>query len=215
MSPKTHRAKSFSGKEDRPPVFSRVGMKCPPPYCQIHNMKQTYKNFIFYWAPVISYCVFIFIQSEFPSAIKTHDIPHIDKLAHFLGYGLLGILFFRAFRTTSLKENADRLMLFSMAASILYGISDEIHQYYVPFRSADIADALADMLGSIYGVFFYQIIVERVLNPFYLEQIIVERPQVKKINPFYLGQYRIIKYADNAVVNAVLTKFRNFYKNRH
>ncbi len=133
----------------------------------LHNMKQTYNNFIFYWVPAIVYCVFIFIQSEFPSAVKTRDIPHIDKLIHFLGYGLLGILFFRAFRTTSLKENADRLMLVSMAASALYGVSDEIHQYYVPFRSADIADALADTLGSVYGVFFYQIIIIRYAdNPF-------------------------------------------------
>jgi len=151
--------------------------------------------------PVIAYCAFIFIQSEFPSAIKTRDIPHIDKLIHFLGYGLLGILFFRAFGTTSLKDNADRLMLFSMAASALYGISDEIHQYYVPYRSADIADALADTLGSIYGVFFYQIIAERVLNLFRLE-IIVKRV----LNPFCLGQI---------IVNAILTIFRIFYKNRH
>jgi len=163
--------------------------------------------------PVIVYCAFIFIQSEFPSAIKTRDIPHIDKLIHFLGYGLLGILFFRAFRTTSLKDNADRLMLFSMAASALYGVSDEIHQYYVPYRSADIADALADALGSIYGVFFYQIIVKRVLNPLYsvsvkriLNPLYLEIIVKRVLNPFCLGQI---------TVNAILTKFRIFYKNRH
>jgi len=46
-----------------------------------------------------------------------------------------------------------RLILWSIAAATCYGISDEIHQYFVPLRDADLLDFLADMAGSICGVF--------------------------------------------------------------
>lgn len=123
--------------------------------------KTKYYIFIFYRLPVFIYCTAIFIQSSYPSAVHAPEFPHIDKLIHFSGYGLLGILFFRAFRVSRFGKNPDVLMLISMAASALYGISDEIHQHYVPSRSADIMDVWADTLGSICGVFFYELIAVR------------------------------------------------------
>ena len=45
------------------------------------------------------------------------------------------------------------VIFLSILSATLYGISDEIHQHFVPTRSADIWDAAADMLGSIVGVF--------------------------------------------------------------
>ena len=46
-------------------------------------------------------------------------------------------------------------MILSITLSSLYGISDEIHQHYVPYRDADVMDALADIIGSIFGVYIY------------------------------------------------------------
>jgi VanZ family protein len=43
----------------------------------------------------------------------------------------------------------------------LYGASDELHQYFVPFRSADVWDILFDLLGGIFGVYLYQLLLER------------------------------------------------------
>ena len=54
-----------------------------------------------------------------------------------------------------------RRFLLSIAASTGYGISDEIHQYFVPYRSADIMDVLADMVGSCIGVMAYFLIMEK------------------------------------------------------
>jgi len=45
--------------------------------------------------------------------------------------------------------------LLSIVLSSGYGISDEIHQYFVPSRNSDILDALADICGSIAGVLAY------------------------------------------------------------
>ncbi len=51
--------------------------------------------------------------------------------------------------------------LLSISASTAYGISDEIHQYFVPCRSADVMDALADMVGSGMGVLCYFLLMEK------------------------------------------------------
>lgn len=44
------------------------------------------------------------------------------------------------------------VIMLSILASSLYGFSDEVHQYFVPHRDADIMDFLADVMGSICGV---------------------------------------------------------------
>jgi len=41
-----------------------------------------------------------------------------------------------------------------MSASIVYGLSDELHQYYIPYRNASFMDFAADTAGSILGVLF-------------------------------------------------------------
>ena len=80
----------------------------------------------------------------------------MDKLLHFVCYALLGALFLRAFNTTPIKHNLTLVLILSALLSSLYGISDEIHQSFVPFRTADPMDVLADILGSIAGAYLYQ-----------------------------------------------------------
>ena len=108
--------------------------------------------FIFNWLPLLFYCALIFIQSSQPVPEHVPDFFFIDKVLHFSGYGLLGILFFRAYLTMPIKNKPRLLIFFSMASATLYGISDEIHQHFVPTRTADMWDVLADTLGSIFGV---------------------------------------------------------------
>ena len=113
-------------------------------------MKPRLRLFICYWLPVILYCLLIFLQSSQPSPERLPQFPLADKLVHFLGYGILGLLFIRAFQTTRLRPAA--CIILSILAAILYGISDEIHQIYVPTRHSDPMDMIANTLGSIFGV---------------------------------------------------------------
>ena len=115
-----------------------------------------YKNFLFYWFPIIIYCLIIFIQSSYPSPETVPDLPYLDKLLHFSAYAVLGALFLRAFQTTGFKNNVKLVIMLSILASSFYGISDELHQYFVPCRNADIMDVLTDIVGSICGVFLFQ-----------------------------------------------------------
>jgi VanZ family protein len=114
------------------------------------------RNFFICWLPLIIYCLAIYIQSSYPGPKKMPSFTFFDKILHFGAYGLLGILFFRAYETLPLKANKTLLILLSIGSATLYGVSDEIHQYFVPFRRASIMDMAANTIGSICGVYFYQ-----------------------------------------------------------
>ncbi|MBF0121481.1 MAG: VanZ family protein [Desulfobacterales bacterium] len=119
----------------------------------------SFKYFLFYWIPVILYCFLIYIQSANPSPEIIPPVPYIDKLLHFIAYALLAVLFYRAYKELSFKIVS--VILLSIMSSSLYGISDEIHQYFVPWRTADFWDAFSDFIGSIFGAiicykFFYE-----------------------------------------------------------
>lgn len=119
------------------------------------SINARFKNFLFYWFPIFIYCLLIYIQSSYPSSEKISSIPYFDKILHFAAYAFLGGLLLRALKTLPIKNNIRLVMILSITLSSLYGISDEIHQHYVPYRDADIMDALADIIGSIFGVYIY------------------------------------------------------------
>jgi VanZ family protein len=115
-------------------------------------MKKGTLNFLRYWLPVIVYCLLIFLQSSRPSLERLPDVAHMDKFLHVTAYALLGILFFRAFKTAGLKGGLKQVILVSVLSTAAYGVSDELHQHFVPFRNADPLDAIADTVGGICGV---------------------------------------------------------------
>jgi VanZ family protein len=113
------------------------------------------KRFSYYWLPLIAYCVFIYIQSSYPSPESLPSFEFSDKLLHFAAYAVMGVLFYRAYQTLSFKNNIQLLILLSMISASLYGISDEIHQSFVPYRDGSLMDVIADVLGAICGVCIY------------------------------------------------------------
>ena len=113
-------------------------------------MCERIKQFIRYWGPPIALCVAIFIESSSKIPDVGPDLPYFDKAVHFLLFGFLGILFHRAFGTLDSLNGRDRLRLAAaIIAATVYGLSDEFHQSFVPYRSADVWDAVADALGAI------------------------------------------------------------------
>jgi VanZ family protein len=104
---------------------------------------------------LIAYCVFVYIQSDYPSPDNLPSFDFSDKLYHFAGYALMGVLFYRAYQTLPLNGNTALLILLSMISAALYGLSDEIHQSFVPYRDGNLLDALADALGGVGGVYVY------------------------------------------------------------
>ncbi|WP_373498768.1 VanZ family protein [Desulfococcus sp.] len=114
-------------------------------------MTLTFKRFLGYWLPVILYCLLIFVQSSFPSPVASRGVPMADKLLHLLGYALLAALFFRAHASIRPEAPLRRTWVSSVLFTSLYGAMDEFHQAFVPSRSADAADLLADTAGAVIG----------------------------------------------------------------
>ncbi len=100
------------------------------------------------WLVVFTYAFLIFYLSSLPDPSPVSLPSMTDKLVHFVEYSILGFLLFRALDGTAGSEKA---LFLSFLAAALYGITDEIHQYYVPTREADIFDVLADAAGGLAG----------------------------------------------------------------
>jgi len=119
-------------------------------------MNRMSKLLILYWMPVCLYCLLIYVQSAFPSPFRLpKSLPHGDKLLHFAGYAVLGFLFFRAFRASLPGKSTVFLVCISILASGIYGATDEFHQSFVRYRTSDIMDFAADMMGAAAGVGTY------------------------------------------------------------
>jgi VanZ family protein len=154
MSPKMRPAKSHSAKGDPPPGFNTGRL-------QKKVMPIRLKSFLYYWLPLVLYCLLIYIQSDHPSPEKLPSFDFSDKVLHFVAYGILGVLFFRAYQTLRIKNNMRMLILLSVVSASLYGFSDEIHQYFIPYRDGDIIDVIADIFGAAAGVYLYKLLFLR------------------------------------------------------
>lgn len=113
------------------------------------------KNIIRYWMPLYVYAGIIFYFSSLPHPVPSISIPYFDKALHIIEYTCLGFLAARAFKNSSRKAFYERFKMLAILAAVLYGISDEIHQAFVPFREFSVFDIIADMLGGMLGVFIY------------------------------------------------------------
>ncbi|HET6231994.1 MAG TPA: VanZ family protein [Longimicrobiaceae bacterium] len=103
------------------------------------------------WAPAIGWMAMLFIVSSFHHVPSPH-IDNFDKVEHGTAYAVLGFLIERAW---TLSGGRGRGWLIPFVAGSLYGVSDEIHQVFVPGRSADPRDWIADSAGVLLGIFIY------------------------------------------------------------
>jgi len=109
------------------------------------------KNFFKYHFWFIAWLLTIFIQSSFP-AVSLPEVEYIsaDKLIHSGVFGLLAFLCYISIVHLQ-RENvfSARPVLWTAVICIIYGASDEIHQYFVPNRSSELQDWAADVFGII------------------------------------------------------------------
>lgn len=83
----------------------------------------------------------------------------VRKTAHFTEYAILGGLFFLNLRNTPL-DLIKRPLAMSILFSFLYAITDEIHQIFVPGRSAQFQDVLIDTIGASFGAIITYLIIK-------------------------------------------------------
>lgn len=76
------------------------------------------------------------------------DVDAISSVAHFCEYAVFGALLANAL---SSHLPLRRACLIAVLCASLYGVSDEIHQLFVPGRMCDPVDWLVDTLGAAAG----------------------------------------------------------------
>lgn len=88
----------------------------------------------------------------------------IDKLAHFILYGVTALMFLRVLRV---KKDRKKSMLYAFLLSSLFGFTLEIIQSFTLHRSFELADILANVAGAavfVIGSGFYNAIAQKKIN---------------------------------------------------
>jgi VanZ family protein len=99
------------------------------------------------WFLTIVYMGMIFFFSSM-SKLPQPDVGYdITTLEHIAEYAVLGFLL-----STAMRVEKKKVFAVVMIAA-LYGVTDEIHQFFVPGRVASIYDTTADLIGSAIGAF--------------------------------------------------------------
>jgi len=73
----------------------------------------------------------------------------IRKAGHLTEYAILAALAARAFRNSSHQLLRLHWFKLSLLLAIIYALSDEFHQSFVPSRTASIHDSLIDSVGAL------------------------------------------------------------------
>lgn len=103
----------------------------------------------YYSVLITAYCVGIFwLSSQSRPVPVGMDIPHLDKPVHMVVYGVLAALVSIGMYRSKRNYNFSIQFYVPWAFATLYGISDEIHQHFVPGRSFDWLDIAANMSGA-------------------------------------------------------------------
>ncbi len=114
-------------------------------------MKNNSRVIVFIYLPLIIHWVSILILTSLPS----DQLPSVevgDKINHFLAFFVLGFFLNLTLkyqkRFPFLKKN---ILLTTIIIAAAYGLLDELHQLFVPGRSAEVFDWIADFIGGIAG----------------------------------------------------------------
>ncbi len=101
------------------------------------------------WLPPLLWAGVIVLGTSMPSDALPEQITHVDKLLHFSMYLVLAALLTR----WVLAGRAwTRTALLTVAGVAVFGAVDEWHQRFIPGRSTELADWIADSLGGAVGV---------------------------------------------------------------
>ncbi len=114
--------------------------------------RPTLRDLVLAWLPAAAYMGLIWAVSSLEApTFPTASFPLRDKGVHAVEYGVLGFLLAHACLRTFRDRASARVAMFAVLSGVLWGVLDEIHQAFVPGRSADLLDLVADSVGVAIG----------------------------------------------------------------
>ena len=114
------------------------------------------EKYIAYGMRGLSICIavvifFLSAQSKLPLP-ETVSFPGLDKLLHACAFGSLAFALSYWFSADTWLAEPLKCFVLVCCMAACYGISDEIHQIFVPGRDASLYDWLADCTGAVIAV---------------------------------------------------------------
>ena len=99
----------------------------------------------------------------------THDmldtINYLSrKFLHFTEYIILAMLFYGLFK--NLPLSIQKRLVFSVLPAVIYSVSDEFHQLFVPNRTGQISDIIIDSSGALIGALLMYLLERRKIKKF-------------------------------------------------
>ncbi len=116
-------------------------------YYTVQYMGTTSKKFL--QIVFVIYSISIMVLSFYP--LKELPLPSSDKTHHFLAFLVFAILEGVAF------QSRFRMIFFS---AFVFGAFIEFVQSFLPYRSAELADLGADLLGTVVGIIILRLAVK-------------------------------------------------------
>lgn len=102
-----------------------------------------------WWTAVLAYAAAIFTVSSSPQPFGVQAMPpFLDKVIHAAVFGGFSFTVWMAMRRSRPCASTGRLSLLAILVAVTYGLTDEVHQAFVPGRSMDILDLAADAVGA-------------------------------------------------------------------
>ncbi len=139
-------------------------------------------KFTRYWLPAVLWtCVVLGASTDAFSAENTGSIlqavatflfRHVDyrilgvthflirKAAHLTEYGILSVLWFRAWRAARPGWQW-QWASFAVMMALAIASADEIHQTFVPSRTGEFSDVVLDVCGAIIAQFLLWLVIRR------------------------------------------------------
>jgi VanZ family protein len=104
------------------------------------------------WTPSAAWSAVILIATSIPGALLRGApfIPGGDKVVHALLYGTFGYLVCRGVEASGVPGMRRVVTLLAMIG--VFAAFDEWHQQFIPGRSTEVADWMADMAGATVGM---------------------------------------------------------------
>jgi hypothetical protein len=119
-------------------------------------MKKKILHALAYHLPPIVWMILIFGLSSIPDLKLGEGSPEYFRriFAHLFEYAVLWALLYRSFTgkiwLTKFQENM-KVAIVAFSVAVLYAITDEVHQSFVPTRSGQWDDLLFDAAGAVLG----------------------------------------------------------------
>ncbi len=105
-------------------------------------------------APPVAVAILIFAASSQPVPDTMFTFFMADKIAHFLIFGILASLIYRAWSNGMQNRRLETAFTISTTLTIAYGATDELHQSFIVGRQCEVGDLVADALGTIMFALF-------------------------------------------------------------